>query len=390
MRIGIVGAGVAGASLAEKLARQGHEVWLFDPRAPWEKPCGGGITPRAVVNYPEWSALPLARHEIKEVSFIGPTGRRLLLSMRERWHTVSRRELAQVLLQRAQSAGVSFLRQRVQRVFAVGGTSGFQMETAAGTFQVEFLVGADGVTGVTRRNLVGKWGPLDLCRCYGFLLPREAELPLTIRFYPDLMGYAWLFPRPGNLFSAGIAASGTRLGRDALVQRLKQLITTELEKTGRPAPRFPKPYAALLPSLSAEGFAQAQVGGPNWALVGDASGAVDPVTGEGISYAFQTAALLADAIREDQGRSYAERWRKMAEPGIGHAGRRHWRERFYRPRVLWLYSLALRHSGQVQELTRELFSGRQSYHDLKARVWRSAPRALGQILWSLVALRGAG
>ena len=380
MRVGIVGAGIAGASLAEKLARLGHEVLLFDHRAPWEKPCGGGVTPRALDEYPGLLELPLSRREIREVVFIGPTGRRTLLAMPRAWHTVSRRELAQVLLERAEAAGATFLRRRVQRISE---SSGFQIETAAENFRVDFLVGADGATGLTRRSLVGKWNRDDLCRCYGFLLPCPGDLRLVIRFYSDLMGYAWLFPRPGQLFSAGIAASGGSLGRDELVQRLCRLIEAELISSGHPVPSFPKPYAALLPSLSSKSFASPRLAGRNWALVGDASGAVDPVTGEGISYAFKTARLLAEAIAEDQGRSYPERWQEMVRTGIGHAGTHRWRERFYDPKVLWLYSLVLQRSGRVQELTRDLFSGRQSYHDLKPRVLHAIPQVLLETLLSL-------
>lgn len=38
--IGIVGAGPAGARAAEHLADAGANVLLFDPKVPWEKPCG--------------------------------------------------------------------------------------------------------------------------------------------------------------------------------------------------------------------------------------------------------------------------------------------------------------------------------------------------------------
>jgi flavin-dependent dehydrogenase len=43
VKIAIVGAGPAGCHLAHRLHDTGHEVLLFDPRVPWEKPCGGGF-----------------------------------------------------------------------------------------------------------------------------------------------------------------------------------------------------------------------------------------------------------------------------------------------------------------------------------------------------------
>src|SRR6185369_8410286 len=41
--------------------------------------------------------------------------------------------------------------------------------------------------------------------------------------------------------------------------------------------------------------------GPGWALVGDAGLPLDPVTGQGIGYAFRDAELLADAVADGLG-----------------------------------------------------------------------------------------
>ncbi len=48
MRIAIIGGGPAGAMAAVRLARTGAPVTLFDPTHPREKPCGGGLTGRAL------------------------------------------------------------------------------------------------------------------------------------------------------------------------------------------------------------------------------------------------------------------------------------------------------------------------------------------------------
>ena len=62
--LGIVGAGPAGARGAELLAAQGARVLLFDPKAPWEKPCGGGLPPPVFEEIPELDELlPRARSQ---------------------------------------------------------------------------------------------------------------------------------------------------------------------------------------------------------------------------------------------------------------------------------------------------------------------------------------
>src|ERR1700680_3422534 len=48
MDIAVIGAGPAGAWTACCLARRGASVLLIDPSHPREKPCGGGITARAL------------------------------------------------------------------------------------------------------------------------------------------------------------------------------------------------------------------------------------------------------------------------------------------------------------------------------------------------------
>ena len=65
--IAIVGAGPSGATAAEILARSGFAVTLFDPKGAWEKPCGGGVTAKALGRYAylvddaDWPSQPIDR-----------------------------------------------------------------------------------------------------------------------------------------------------------------------------------------------------------------------------------------------------------------------------------------------------------------------------------------
>ena len=62
MRITIVGAGPAGCHLAHLLADTEHEILLFDHRVPYEKPCGGGLSPLVARRLPDVMNLPFPRH----------------------------------------------------------------------------------------------------------------------------------------------------------------------------------------------------------------------------------------------------------------------------------------------------------------------------------------
>ena len=62
MKIAIVGAGPAGCHLADLLADTEHEILLFDHRVPYEKPCGGGLSPLVGQRFPDVMDLPFPRH----------------------------------------------------------------------------------------------------------------------------------------------------------------------------------------------------------------------------------------------------------------------------------------------------------------------------------------
>src|SRR3989442_15207351 len=51
MRIAVVGAGTAGTWASILLAQRGHSITLIDSQAPWEKPCGGGVTTKALSSF---------------------------------------------------------------------------------------------------------------------------------------------------------------------------------------------------------------------------------------------------------------------------------------------------------------------------------------------------
>ena len=50
--IAIVGGGPAGSLAGTMLAAGGRQVHLFDEKLAWEKPCGGGVTHKALQQYP--------------------------------------------------------------------------------------------------------------------------------------------------------------------------------------------------------------------------------------------------------------------------------------------------------------------------------------------------
>lgn len=62
MRIAIVGGSLAGALLALQLRDGGHQISIFDLRAPWEKPCGGAVNAEVFRQFPILGELPCSWH----------------------------------------------------------------------------------------------------------------------------------------------------------------------------------------------------------------------------------------------------------------------------------------------------------------------------------------
>jgi flavin-dependent dehydrogenase len=126
---------------------------------------------------------------------------------------------------------------------------------------------------------------------FGYYVPGRDDL-LRVQFFEKFEGYAWSFPRPDHL-SVGICG---KVGEDSMAG-LRERLHGFMRRFGYSRERA-KVYSHLLPALSVDAWSGLRLGGPGWALAGDAGGLVDPVTGEGIYYAIRSGELLAAALLE--------------------------------------------------------------------------------------------
>ena len=304
MRIAIVGAGPAGCHLAHCLGDSDHDILLFDPQAPYEKPCGGGLTSLAGRLFPDVMALPFPRHCPSRLLLRASDGSQVEQTLdRAPWTVVSRADLGRALLERATAnANVRFIEQKVTDVRLEG--DGWRVSTAQGhLYPADFLVGADGVRSIVRKRVVGPIPRQHLSLVVGYRV-QGAPDAIVIQTYADLEGYLWSFPGPDH---ASVGA-GSRLGAVSpreLWQRVERFVhemCPGASKVGR--------WAAMVPTARDSTLWDTPCAGPGWALLGDAAGHVYPPTGEGIVYALWSADLLADAFLQHNPELYESLWRE--------------------------------------------------------------------------------
>lgn len=368
--IGIIGGGPAGAVCGENLARSGFRVTIFDEHLAWEKPCGGGLTRRALTAFPYLLTSSQPKKCIHEVELIAADGNRARFPLDRPIVIYARKVLNGILLERAAEAGCTIVRARVTRLNV--NASRPRLDAAGKVQEFDFAVIAAGARNSLLPASESQAAPVpkplaqeDLEITLGYYIPTESSV-MKIKFAKGLQGYAWSFPRPGHL-SVGICASmakhSMREARDVLAAFISE------EKFDTVSATL---YSHILPSPRAETLRDRPVGGANWALVGDAAAFVDAVTGEGIYYAMRSGEVLAWALAAGNAAAYPPLIRAAFQDELEQAA--NLSHRFYNGTFLGgavttrMIGFA-RRSETFRRTLADIFAGSQSYRTLKTRLW---------------------
>jgi geranylgeranyl reductase family protein len=377
MEIAVVGGGPGGCWSAILLAKLGHTVTLIDPQAPWEKPCGGGITTKAIHHFKIFGGNLPAKNVEKITVFFGDTTS-VSVTPKLPLVVLSRKELAQHLLTLAAEAGVRLLHDRVTQINTHG--KRWRIKTKESSLDADFLIGADGATSFVRRSVGTPLPPEDLCITLGYFIPTDIPGTMKIFFVPHLEGYIWSFPRPTHISYGLITRSGP--GRTAKAKEL--LSNFVLADLGAEVMENAEFYSAPVPCLRPKSWPKNVIAGDRWALVGDAAGLVDPITGEGIYFALRSAELLAQNIERTS--EYAKSVQNEIGKELARAARMY--PRFYNGRFLGAdfrkrtIQMA-RHSRTIRQILGNLVAGNQPYIGLKKKLLFSIP----SVGWDLVSRR---
>jgi geranylgeranyl reductase family protein len=394
----IVGAGPAGSFAAEQLARAGVSVALLDGRPPGEpKACGGGVTSKALKAWPH--LLEAVGRTIDELDMYSPSGKHLHMKLDEPFAVYSRIAFDTFLRERAREAGAVVIPDKISgRGFKRDGNR-WIVTTQSGTeLTSKFLVGADGANSAIAKKLAGPLPPAEMEVAFGYRapLPESKDAATVVAFLPKWVGYAWAFPRVDHV-SFGIATTQDAFDHEALDKLLWDFMVSYYEvaqvghfgtmklwvQSGKRRVqidilRYAERYAARIPGLAPRTWDTRKACGDGWALLGDAAGFADPVTGEGIYYALRSAELFADAYLKQKPEAYETLWRKDFGGELKRASQM--RQRFYgnfwgAPFTERMIEFAKGHRG-IRKVLGQLVAGDQGYVNLKKKLARNALKPL--------------
>lgn len=304
----VIGGGPGGAAAARRAAGAGLRVVVFERGAHGrDKVCGDGLTPRAVGALRELGLGIDGAHRIDGLRMIA--GRRV-------------RELSWPATGRFPDHGAVWPRARldaylIDAALAAGAEVRFETEAlpeiedgrvvgvrvGAEVVRAPLTILAAGAQGAAAKMLGCERDPNEpfglAIRAYAET-PRhgdrhlEACLSLSDDHGTAVPGYGWMFPAGDGTVNIGVGALSTMKGFKALnLNRLLDQYAASVRETWDLGPFLARPRAWRLPMSSVRRH------GPGWVAIGDAAGLVNPMNGEGIDYALESAMMAVDRFLAD-------------------------------------------------------------------------------------------
>jgi flavin-dependent dehydrogenase len=300
--IAIVGAGPAGLGTAVLFARRNLRVIVCEKKQlPIDKACGEGIMPWAT---PFLGSLGLGRflagghtHPFSGIRIIAPNHTRLDAPFKTGVGVgVRRLALSEALLLLSRKCPSVELCEHTTALSCTSTPDGFILRTNRGDVSTRLLIGADGLHSRVR-HWAGLARPMWGAQRYGTTQHFEVKpwSPyVEIHFQPNLEAY--VTPCGPRLVGIAFLWDKARLsvkGTDD--ERLDFFLSCFPEIKARVQ------HSNLAGALQSSGPFMQQTAGavsPGMALIGDAAGYADPITGEGIGMGWLHAHLLSQRLAD--------------------------------------------------------------------------------------------
>jgi flavin-dependent dehydrogenase len=296
----VVGGGPAGLAAGIAARQRGLTVTIADGAAPpIDKACGEGLMPDSLRALRELGVQipPEDCRPFRGIRFISSGSEVDASFPNECGVGVRRRALHRVMAERAAAAGVRLLWETVATGLHPDGVfiDGHLVRS-------KWVVGADG-----GQSLVRRWAGLDdyLCRRQRFAFRQH----FRVTPWTDCMELYWgrncqlyVTPIGSGEICAAVISSDQYLRLDSALQQFHGFAARL-----RNAERTSTEQGAVSATCRLRKVWRRRV-----ALIGDASGAVDAITGEGLCLAFRQAILLADCFSDGNLAPYQSAHRALA------------------------------------------------------------------------------
>jgi len=289
----VAGGGPAGLATALYAARSGLDVEVWEPRGEViDKACGEGLMPGAVSAFEELG-LPLAGQPLLGIRYLSSTHQAEARFASGPGRGVRRTTLHAALRAAAVDAGVDILQRSVKGV-----TQDDEQVIADGT-RARYLVAADGLHSPVRRTL-GLDGRLAAVRRYGLRCHVETQ-PWTsfVEVHWSRSCEAYVTPVAPGLVGVAVL---TKV-RSAFVEQISAFPVLAERMAGHPT-------GAVRGAGPLHRRTKSRVAG-RVLLVGDASGYVDALTGEGIALALAQARAAVAAVSVGRPQEYERSWQQI-------------------------------------------------------------------------------
>jgi len=295
----IVGGGPAGLAAAIASREKGLSVVVADgAMPPIEKPCGEGLMPETVAALERLGVKLGAAdgRKVRGIRFVQDDAE-AGADFRATGFGVRRPVLHQRMVQRAEECGVEFL----WKTPVTGMQDGF-VRAGGRNIGARWIVGADG-----QGSRVRRWSGLQESRCG---MPRYAvRRRFAMTPWSNYVEVHW---------SARAQAYVTPIGSDevCVVTVAEQEADAEFAAAVAEMPQLRERLAGAPASARDRGAVTLmrklrRVQRGTVALVGDASGGVDAITGDGLRLAFAQASALAEAMAAGDLRIYERAHRRI-------------------------------------------------------------------------------
>ncbi|MDD5448787.1 MAG: geranylgeranyl reductase family protein [Actinomycetota bacterium] len=310
----VVGGGPAGSATAYYLACHGIHVVVMERRAfPRDKVCGDGVAPRAVRDLYQMGLREKIEGNFNKFTgfrFAG-AGKRVLESQipptpgyPNHGYIIKRRELDTILLEHAREAGAEIWEECLAESPLIENGEVVGVEAKRGNEKIEvtsnMVVGADGA-----HSAMG--------RATGLLINNDEHIAVAMRqyfegvegigdlleIYPEKITSpvsGWIFPVSKTVANVGVWAMRYHLKKYKINLRKSFKMFTEDSTYASVKLKNAHPVSQLEGEILRTGLGGSKIECPGMILVGDAASMVNPVNGEGITYALESGKMAAEHI----------------------------------------------------------------------------------------------